>query len=420
MPEIRADNPKLYKDQGKTEKILLLYMVLEEIARAEKKIAEMQQFITRFRAKATKARQAQSRQKQVDKMEMPEVKRTSRRYPTFAFVPARPSGREALTMAPVGKRFGDLRVLEDVGLELMRGDKLAVVGANGIGKTTLLRMIVAELEPDGGRIELGYEVHPGYFSQDHNALANARGNVYDWLYSASPVKEIGTIRGTLGKVLFSGDDASKPLGALSGGEATRLRLAALMLQKPNLLVLDEPTNHLDLEGREALMQALMAYKGTLVFVSHDRHFVSSVATRVLALTAEGSEDFHGSYDEYLDRDGADFLAVDGMSAPAEKAPPPSNSEGDGQEAHAQRKQRKRETARLRKQVERLEKEIAEREREIGQMEERFADKEYYDNSSWEQIGKDERRKEAARYKLDSIVTEWEKAAGELEAWRQEG
>jgi ATPase subunit of ABC transporter with duplicated ATPase domains len=389
----------------------------KEAARAEKKIAEMQQFIDRFRAKATKARQAQSRQKQVDRMEMPEIKRTSRREPVFRFSPGRPSGREALSIKGVRKAFNGRAVLDNVGLELARGDKLAVVGPNGIGKTTLLKLIVGELKPDGGTLVPGYEVHIGYVSQDLQALTRASGTVYDWLYAASPDKEIGTVRSTLGKVLFSGDDVKKPLGALSGGEATRLRLAELMVHGANMLVLDEPTNHLDLEGREALMRALMAFTGTLIFVSHDRHFVSSVAGRVLALTPEGAEDFHGSYDEYLARQGEDYLSAQGAASMAAQSDERRKSPAAGVE-YEQRKNIKREATRLRKQVAQLEKDIAGLENEMVRIDSRFAEKDYYDKTSWEQIDKDERAKQELNAKLESAVGAWETAAGDLERLRE--
>jgi ATPase subunit of ABC transporter with duplicated ATPase domains len=389
------------------------------IARAEKKIAEMQQFIDRFRAKATKARQAQSRQKQVERIEMPEITRSSRRHPVFAFTPERASGREVVTAGGLAKGFSGRPVLQELELEVRRGDKLAVVGPNGIGKTTLLKLIVGELQPDAGSVETGYEVRSGYFSQDHDALQRARGSAFDWLYALSPHKEIGTVRGLLGKVLFSGEEADKPVAALSGGEATRLRLAALMARGENLLVLDEPTNHLDLEGREALMKALIAYPGTLMFVSHDRHFVSSVATRVLALSPDRVDDFHGSYEEYLAREGADFLTLEGAASAAPASQDPERASAAALD-YEQRKARKRDLARLRKTVGRLEREIAGLEREIEGVDARFAEKDYYDKTSWEEIEKDERTKKEARRKLEATLAAWEAAAGELESLQDVG
>ena len=403
-------------DRFERSKALAEEQKVKEIVRTEKKIAEMQQFIDRFRAKATKARQASSRQKQVERMEIPEITRSSRRHPVFKFKPRRASGREVLSLKGVAKGFGGLPVLENVGLELARGDRLAVLGPNGIGKSTLLKLIVGELQPDTGSIEPGYEVQMGYFAQDQEQLLRARGSVYDWLYAASPDKEISTVRGTLGRALFSGDDVSKPLAALSGGEATRLRLTELVLRGDNLLVLDEPTNHLDLEGRQALMHALEEYSGTLMFVSHDRHFVSTVATRVLALTPEGHDDFPGSYEEFLARQGADYLSAEMAAPPARKA---EREEKAGQVLdYEQRKERKREATRLRKRVSRLEAEIAALEGDIGEIDRRFAEKDYYEKTSWEQIEQDERGKQELKGRLEAAMTHWESASGELEQARE--
>ncbi|MCZ6644687.1 MAG: ATP-binding cassette domain-containing protein [SAR324 cluster bacterium] len=399
-------------DRFATNKAMAEERKKKEIARTEKKVAEMQQFIDRFRAKATKARQAQSRQKQVERMELPQIKRSSRQYPVFKFTPKRPSGREALTLRQVAKGFDGSPVLEGVSLELARGDKLAVVGPNGIGKSTLLKLIVGELQTDRGSVELGYELQLGYFAQEHQAVLNARGTVYDWLYMASPDKEIGTVRGTLGRVLFSGDEAAKPLAALSGGEATRLRLAELMLRGDNLLVLDEPTNHLDLEGREALMQALLDYQGSLIFVSHDQHFVSTVATRVLALSPDGQDDHHGTYEEYLARQGADYLNADSAVLAVRKSTRKNDREGG--EEFERRKARKRDVARLRKQIGKLEAEVAALEKEVREIDRRFAEKDYYGKTSWEQIESDERGKQELKRKLESTMAAWENAAGDLE------
>ncbi len=391
----------------------------KEIVRTEKKIAEMQQFIDRFRAKATKARQAQSRQKQVERMTLPEVRRSSRRFPSLRFVPIRASGREVLAVRAIGKAFLGKTVLRDVAFEVARGDKLAVVGPNGIGKSTLLTLIAGHLKPDGGEIEMGYEVQTGYFAQEDTSLRKGKATVYEWLHAASPNKEIGAVRATLGRALFSGDEADKPLGALSGGESTRLRLAALMMSGDNLLLLDEPTNHLDLEGREALRKALIDYTGTLIFVSHDRHFVSSVATRVLALTPDGLEDFPGPYEEYLARQGADFLAPQTpttlrqpRNGGKKRRPPPLDFEA--------RKASKRQTGRLRRQVEKLEKQIALLEKELQVIARESAAKATQANEPWQELQAREKTRRQTQHRLDQAVASWETAAKELEQAEQAG
>ena len=402
-----------------------------EIARAEDKIAEMQKFIDRFKAKATKARQAQSRKKQVERMEMPEIKRSSRRYPAFGFTMNRPSGREVLAVEGVTKAYDGHRVLEGVGFTVQRGERLAVVGPNGIGKSTLLKIISGRLDSDSGVMRLGYEAHLGYFAQDHHELLTGRSSVYQWLHALAPGESIGTIRGILGRVLFSGDEADKSVADLSGGESARLLLAALMLAKDNLLVLDEPTNHLDLEGREALMNALREYEGTLIFVSHDRHFVSHVAERVLVLHPGGVEDIHGSYEDYLARQGEDFLAVsspvntrkEASSARRGKGEASqqdtSASKGDGKAGQYQsQKARKRELAKLEKRVSRLEGDIAAIEAEMADKEASFGEEGYFERTPWEDVQRDQQSQQERRKKLQSVMAEWEKAAAELDRMRQ--
>jgi ATPase subunit of ABC transporter with duplicated ATPase domains len=279
-----------------------------EIARQEKKIAEHKAFADRFRAKATKARQAQSKLKQMDRIVIEPLPRSSRRYPIFRFRQLRPSGKKALEIEGLGKCFGDNQVLSGVDLYVRRGDRLAIIGPNGIGKSTLLKIAVGELAADSGEVQWGHEVRTGYFAQDHRrAFDGSDATVESWLAAACPGETVGAVRSRLGKVLFSGDEVEKKLPALSGGEAARLIFARLAVDEPNVLVLDEPTNHLDLEAIEALVAGLEAYDGTLIFVSHDRWFVSKLADRILEITESGINDYSGTYAEYLASCGDDHL-----------------------------------------------------------------------------------------------------------------
>jgi len=280
----------------------------KEIAKREGQIAEQKAFVERFRAKATKARQAQSKLKSIAKIEIEPLPQTSRRYPRFRFRQARPSGRQVLAVDGIHKRYGDESVLEDLSLTVMRGERVAIIGPNGIGKSTLLKIAVGEVAADAGTAEWGYEAHPGYVAQDHKEqLGSPAETLQSWLQDACPGQTIGFVRGHLGAVLFSGDEADKKLASLSGGEAARLIFARRAIEQPNVLVLDEPTNHLDLEAIEALVEALQAYDGTLLFVSHDRWFVEALATRVIEITPAGINDFPGTYAEYLERCGDDHL-----------------------------------------------------------------------------------------------------------------
>ncbi|WP_394850383.1 ATP-binding cassette domain-containing protein [Pendulispora brunnea] len=303
-------------------------------AAAKKKIAELQQFVDRFGSHASKSKQAQSRVKQIEKLEVKELKRSSLVRPFVRFELDKPSGRDVLRVNDVDKAFGpEKKIFKGLSLNLNRGDKMAVIGPNGIGKSTLLKLIVGAyggldadtkkdiLKPDTGEIRWGHETSVGYFAQDHHeALGEtAKGlTAYEWLYSFDKTATQEQIRSILGRLLFSGEAALKKIEALSGGESARLLLAKLLLQKHNVLVLDEPTNHLDIESIEGLLDGLKPFPGTVVVVSHDRHFVAELTNRVLELqpgeggTGEKREaakvvEFGGTYDEYLEREGRDYL-----------------------------------------------------------------------------------------------------------------
>ena len=295
-------------------------------ASAKKKIADLQQFVDRFGSHASKSKQAQSRVKQIEKLEVKELKRSSLIRPFVRFEIEKPSGRDVLRIEGVDKAFGkgkDKKVIfQGLGLNLNRGDKLAVIGANGIGKSTLLKLMVGAApdldadtrkethEADKGEIRWGHETSVGYFAQDHHeALGqSAKGmNAFQWLYQFDKQAPQEQIRGILGRLLFSGEAALKPTEALSGGECARLLLAKLLLCKHNVLVMDEPTNHLDIESIEGLLDGLKLFTGTVVVVSHDRHFVADLATRVIELREGEVKDFSGSYEEYLEREGKDYM-----------------------------------------------------------------------------------------------------------------
>ena len=236
-----------------------------ENERLEKKRQELQEFYERFRAKATKARQAVSRKKQIDRMEDIVIKRSSRAHPSFNFSQKRPSGQQVLEITGLKKSFDDLIVLNDLDLLVSRGERIAVIGPNGVGKSTLIKILAGILEADKGRIRWGYENDIGYFAQNHKDLISSNTTVYDWLYAFIPAEKVTSVRSILGQVLFSSDDIYKVTDILSGGEAARLIFAKLMVEQHNILLLDEPTNHLDLEAIESLEKALLAFPGTVIF-----------------------------------------------------------------------------------------------------------------------------------------------------------
>ncbi len=287
----------------------------KEIESREKEIAHHQQFVDRFRAKASKARQAQSKIRLIEKRteELEPLPPSSRRYPTFRFHPRRPSGRDVLEARGIEKSFGENRVLHGVDLQVRRGDRLAIIGPNGIGKSTLLKILVGEMEADAGQVEWGYAAQPGYFAQDHHEqLGQESITAEQWIAHHAPGLTTTYLRGSLGMLLFSGDEAEKRLSALSGGEAARLVFCRLALDRPNVLVLDEPTNHLDMESIEALVDGLRAFDGTLMLVSHDRWFVGQLANRIVEISAAGIRDYRGTYEEYVHALGDDHLDADAV------------------------------------------------------------------------------------------------------------
>ena len=392
-----------------------------EITRREKKIAEIQGFVDRFRAKASKARQAQSKQKLIEKMEgdLEPLPQTSRRYPTFRFQQGRHSGKVVLEVEDLSKAYGDNQVLHDVSLTVQRGDRVAILGPNGIGKSTLLKIAMGEVEADAGKTEWGYETHPGYFPQDHrDLLSEDRQTVEAWLWEAVPREPIGFVRGNLGMVLFSGDEAKKPLGALSGGEAARLVFCRLSVEHPNVLVLDEPTNHLDLEAIEALVEGLKSYDGTLLFVSHDRWFVSQLATRIVEITGEGIEDYAGTYDEYLEYAGDDHLDADTvvLKAQREKSKKKGDTRRRSPDAREERGRKKR-RQQVESRIEEITREVENAESRVHEINEIFCDPTYFEKTPREEVQKLETEQKRLKGRMEERMEEWaelEEELGDLE------
>src|SRR5690606_9589041 len=229
------------------------------------------------------------------------LKRSNIERPFIRFEQKRPSGRQTLTIEGLTKRWPERDVVENFDALIQRGEKIAIIGRSGVGKTTLCKMIVGELEPDAGTITWGHEAQVGYFPQDHRQTIPEGTTAADWLRNIDDQATNEEIRGLLGKMLFKGDEGLKPTHALSGGEAVRLLFCKLMLEKPNVLVLDEPTNHLDLESIIALGDALARYEGTCFVVTHDQELIDTFATRLWVLSDQGLDDFPGTFSEYLEK-----------------------------------------------------------------------------------------------------------------------
>jgi ATPase subunit of ABC transporter with duplicated ATPase domains len=269
-------------------------------AKKEAKIKELKHFVSRFSANASKSKQATSRQKQLEKIELSDIKPSSRVSPYIIFNQENKLHRNVLEVEGLAKSFDELEVLKDIDFLFEVGERVAIIGQNGIGKTTLLRTLVGEIEADKGKIKWSENSNIGYYAQDHSADFEEDMTVLDWMSQFKSEKDdIQAMRGVLGKMLFGKNDIIKSVKSLSGGEKGRMLFGKLMLQKPNILVMDEPTNHLDMESIEALNLALDNYEGTLIFVSHDREFVSSLSTKVVELKEDGMHYYSGNYEDYL-------------------------------------------------------------------------------------------------------------------------
>ncbi|MCU0933894.1 MAG: ABC-F family ATPase, partial [Thiobacillaceae bacterium] len=282
-------------------------------AKAKERVAELQEFVRRFAANKSKAKQATSRMKLIEKIKPEDVKPSSRQYPWIRFDYDDKEKLHRLAVEVENLSFGyepGQTVINNLNVHIAAGDRVAIIGENGVGKTTLLKLLVGELQPQRGSIKWAEKARPGYFAQDHSADFDSDKSLTDWIsewvraggYEGEDL--ITLVRGTLGRLLFSGDEVKKPVRVISGGEQGRMLFGKLMLLRPNVLVMDEPTNHLDMESIESLNNGLDAFTGTLIFVSHDRQFVSSLANKIIELKLDGSHVvYEGGYEDYLASQG---------------------------------------------------------------------------------------------------------------------
>jgi ATPase subunit of ABC transporter with duplicated ATPase domains len=273
----------------------------KENAKKQTQITDLKNFVSRFSANASKAKQASSRQKQLDKIQLVEIKPSSRRNPHIVFEEKKRLHKEAVTIKGLSKGFENLPLFKDVNMTIDSGERVAIIGANGIGKSTFINCLLNEIESDAGTVKWAQNAQISYFKQDNNIHFVEETTLFEWMLQHKQKEDDEqTIRNVLGRLLFSQDEIKKSVKVLSGGEKSRLLFGKFMLQKSNVLVMDEATNHLDMESIESLNQALIHYSGTLLFISHDREFISSIATRIIEITADEVINFGGNYSEYLD------------------------------------------------------------------------------------------------------------------------
>jgi ATPase subunit of ABC transporter with duplicated ATPase domains len=279
-------------------------------ARKKAQIADLQSFVSRFSANASKARQATSRARQIEKIKLEDIKPSSRVNPFIRFEQDQKLYRLALEVEHLAQGYDDALLFSGLNMTIEVGERVAIIGPNGIGKTTLLQTLVKQMQPQHGMVKWSENASIGYFAQDHAADFDMNLNLFDWMSQwKQPGDDEQAVRATLGRMLFSQDDIKKSVKIISGGEQGRMLFGKLMMHRPNILIMDEPTNHLDMESIESLNTALENYPGTLLFVSHDREFVSSLATRIIELSTTGVVNFSGNYEDYLHSQGVEVPAA---------------------------------------------------------------------------------------------------------------
>jgi ATPase subunit of ABC transporter with duplicated ATPase domains len=328
------------------------------------------------------------------------------------------SERAASDVLEVEARVEGVRrkpVLVDVSLTVRRGERVAVIGPNGLGKSTLLKIATGNLDADAGTVKWGHETHVGYFAQDHHeSLVDPEKTPIDFIWDALPTAETAYVRGQLGRVLFSGDDVKKKVGTLSGGEAARLVFCRIMVERPNVLVLDEPTNHLDLEAIEALVAALREFEdGTLVFVSHDRAFVSALATRILEVTPQGFRDFPGTYDEYLARCGDDHLDAEAVVLRAKGDKKAESKKAERAPDWEEQKKRANRLKALPTRRDEVVRAIEIAEARKAEIHARWCEPGFYEKTPPAEIAAIEEEEKSLDPKIEALMAEWEALESEL-------
>ena len=377
----------------------------------QRMIEKTEEFIEKFRYKPTKSNQVQSRIKQLERIERIEVEEEDLATLNIKFPPAPRSGQIVAEIKEVGKAFGEKRIFSDATFTIERGQKIALVGRNGEGKTTMARMLIGELQPTEGSIRIGANVNIGYYAQNQDDLMDGEFTVYDTLDRVA-VGDIRTrLRDILGAFLFRGEDIDKKVKVLSGGERSRLAMARLMLEPRNLLVLDEPTNHMDMRSKDILKRAIQKYDGTVVVVSHDRDFLDGMVDRVYEFRDGGVKEYLGGIYYFLEKRKVESLQEierkDAPAASAARCNDAAEKAASGKLSYEQRKEQEKTLRRMRKAVETIEAELAELERRIAEYDERLAAATEYNEQDYAAYNELK-----ARY--DHMMHEWEKASYELE------
>ena len=368
----------------------------------QKEIERQQAIIARYRMfnREKSIRAAESREKALERMEKLE-KPVDERAIRFQFEARRRTGEDVLRISEVSKSFGEKHLFSHLSLHVRAGDRIALIGPNGVGKSTLIKLITGEEQADNGEIRYGANVDIGYYDQHQSALHPDK-TVLDEVWDRFPRMEQSDVRGALGMFLFTGDDVFQPIRTLSGGEKGRVALTALMLRKDNLLLLDEPTNHLDMDSREVLEDALAGFGGTIITVSHDRYFINRVADRIIEMQPDGVTEYMGNYDDYLEKKN--------RPAPQEQTAGKTRTELDKEKRRE--KQSKQALRQLKARAQEAEKAVGAKEEEIASLESQLADPTLYADS--QRAAQVQRAYQQAQSDLTRLYTEWEEAEAALQ------
>ncbi len=372
---------------------------MKQFEKQQEEIAKLQDFIQRNLARASTTKRAQSRRKQLARMEVMDRPLGDEKSASFGFDIERQSGNEVLNVNSLAVGYND-KVSENISFRLARGDSIALVGPNGIGKSTLLKTIVKKLPALSGDIQYGSNVTIGYYDQEQAELSSNK-RVLNELWDEYPLKPEKEIRTILGNFLFSGDDVLKTVSTLSGGEKARLALAKLMMQKANFLILDEPTNHLDLDSKEILENALIDYPGTILFVSHDRYFINRITTKVIELSSGGATEYLGDYDYYVEKkqEQEELYAFDQNDFP--QSAQPVKQEKNNYQLDKEAKKLERQRKRRMEEIEML---IEELEKQIEEYDQLLCDPEVYQDH--EKVMEITQKNDEAKSKLEDLMEEW--------------
>lgn len=393
------------------EKALRNEQQLKAYENQQKYIAEQEKFISRFRAKATKAKQVQSKIKQLEKLDKIEAPESAQAVMNMRFELAQASGKEVLTLEHVDKAYGPKEILDKCDASVWRGDKIALIGANGVGKSTVLR-VLADTETYLGERKEGHNVFMSFFAQHQLEALNLDNTVFEELYHSSGGKTETYIRNILGCFMFSGEDAEKPIRVLSGGERSRVALAKTLVSKANFLLLDEPTNHLDIQSIEVLIEALDAYEGSYVLVSHDRHFLSHIANKIWYIEGKQIKEYPGTYQEFVEWKTRQELENEEVSTTKSQKPEQAETQEKPQLSFQQQKQIKNRLKKLSRSIETLEEDIMEWEEKKSAQELHMAKPEVA--ADYKQLQEAQTELQKIDEKIARLSDEWESAIEELE------